>query len=222
MSLTGIRWVFLDLGWTLINEARAHLERCEKTAQALFALNKPVTVEALIEECDKAAAAFAPSPYWSALHNLGLTMEEQNMLRERIPYPKDLEELYPDAADTVKALSERFKLGVIANQSPGTEGRLIEFGIRDCFDLVFASTEEGVSKPDPRIFELAAAETGAEPHEIVMVGDRIDNDIRPAKASGWHTIRVLRGFHRVQQPRDEADKPDFTLKQLSDIPGLLA
>lgn len=222
MSLTGIRWVFLDLGWTLINEAKAHLERCEKTVRALFALRKPVTVEALIEECDKAAAAFAPSPYWGALQALGISTEEQNMLREQAPYPKDLEELYPDTMDMLKVLSDRFKLGVIANQPAGTEERLIKHGIRDCFDLVFSSTEQGVAKPDPRIFELATEATGTEPHQIVMVGDRLDYDIRPAKASGWRTVRVLRGFHRVQQPRDEADKPDATVKHLSDLPELLS
>jgi len=220
MSWTKINWLFLDLGWTLINEARAHLERCERTVQSLFALNKPITVDNLIEECDKAAAAFAPSPYWGALQALGVTMEEQNALREQAPYPKDLEELYPDAADTVKALAKRLKLGVIANQPAGTEERLVKHGIRDYFDLVFSSTEQGVAKPDPRIFELAARATGVEPAQIVMVGDRLDNDIRPAKASGWRTVRILRGFHRLQQPRDEADRPDFTVRQLSDIPDL--
>jgi HAD superfamily hydrolase (TIGR01549 family) len=221
MSWTNINWLFLDLGWTLMNEAKAHLQRCEKTVQALFALSKPVTVDALIEECDKAAAAFAPSPYWGALQQLGVTMEEQNMLRGQAPYPKDLEELYPDTVDTLKVLSNRLKLGVIANQPAGTEERLVRHGIRNYFDLVFSSTEQGVAKPNPRIFKLAARATGVEPAQIVMVGDRLDNDIRPAKASGWRTIRILRGFHRVQQPRDEADEPDATVKHLSEIPPLL-
>ena len=55
-----------------------------------------------------------------------------------------------------------------------------------------------------------------------MIGDRLDNDIRPAKASGWRTIRVLRGFHRVQQPRDDSEEPDFTVSRLSEVPDLLA
>jgi FMN phosphatase YigB (HAD superfamily) len=41
-----------------------------------------------------------------------------------------------------------------------------------------------------------------------MVGDRLDNDIRPAKQLGWQTIRALQGFAWVQVPRDADEEPD--------------
>lgn len=49
----------------------------------------------------------------------------------------------------------KYKIGVIANQSLGTADRLEQKGILKYIELVIASAEEGVSKPDRRIFEIA-------------------------------------------------------------------
>ena len=59
-------------------------------------------------------------------------------------------------------------------------------------DLCFWSFEHGFSKPDPHVFQLLTvrlAAHGVSPPEILMVGDRLDNDIEPAKAHGWQTWR---------------------------------
>jgi putative hydrolase of the HAD superfamily len=56
--------------------------------------------------------------------------------------------------------------------------------------LCFWSFEHGFSKPDPHVFQILTARLaalGISPREILMVGDRFDNDIEPAKAHGWRT-----------------------------------
>jgi len=50
-----------------------------------------------------------------------------------------------------------------------------------------------------------------------MIGDRLDNDIRPARLLGWKTIRIMQGFARFQSPRDSADEADFTVANLSEL-----
>ena len=51
------------------------------------------------------------------------------------------------------ALCERgYSIGVIANQAPGTEKRLENWGFMKYIKLVIASAEEGVAKPDSEIF----------------------------------------------------------------------
>jgi FMN phosphatase YigB (HAD superfamily) len=47
-----------------------------------------------------------------------------------------------------------------------------------------------------------------------MIGDRLDNHIRPARMLGWKTIRVAQGFARFQSPRDLWEKPDRTVVDL--------
>ena len=57
-------------------------------------------------------------------------------------------------------------------------------------DLCFWSFEHGFSKPDPHVFQILAARLAARgipPDETLMVGDRLDNDIEPARAHGWRT-----------------------------------
>jgi putative hydrolase of the HAD superfamily len=56
--------------------------------------------------------------------------------------------------------------------------------------LCFWSFDHGFSKPDPHVFQILTARLaahGISPREILMVGDRLDNDIEPAKAQGWRT-----------------------------------
>lgn len=106
---------------------------------------------------------------------------------------------------------------MIANQSAGTSERLEKFGIRKYIDLVIASAEEGVSKPDKRIFEIALERSNCKPENAVMIGDRIDNDIVPAKQLGMKTIWVKQGFGSLWHITDENEKADMEVNNLSDI-----
>ena len=54
-------------------------------------------------------------------------------------------------------------------------------------ELRFWSFENGFSKPDPHVFRILTARLearGISPSETLMVGDRFDNDIEPARAHG--------------------------------------
>jgi FMN phosphatase YigB (HAD superfamily) len=56
-----------------------------------------------------------------------------------------------------------------------------------------------------------------------MIGDRLDNDIRPAKVLGWLTVRLTQGFHRFQSPRDRLEKADRTVADVNLlVPALIA
>jgi putative hydrolase of the HAD superfamily len=50
-----------------------------------------------------------------------------------------------------------------------------------------------------------------------MVGDRIDNDIVPARALGMAAILLRSGRHRRQRPRNDAEVPDAVV---TDVPEL--
>jgi FMN phosphatase YigB (HAD superfamily) len=95
----------------------------------------------------------------------------------------------------------RLQLGVASNCQPYTvrefEGALAATGLPfNLFRaaLTFRSYEHGFSKPDPHVFRLLTARLaalGIAPGETLMVGDRVDNDILPARAQGfltWHLV----------------------------------
>jgi FMN phosphatase YigB (HAD superfamily) len=110
---------------------------------------------------------------------------------------------------------------VIANQSPGSEERLTRWGLIPFISVCVASAEVGLEKPDPAIFDLALRHAGCAASEPVMIGDRLDNDIRPARLLGWRTMRVLQGPGRFQSPRDSWDEPDLTVANVTLIPPAL-
>jgi putative hydrolase of the HAD superfamily len=89
------------------------------------------------------------------------------------------------------------RLGIASNAQAYTVRELSEMlaghGLgMDLFDpgLCFWSFEHGFSKPDPHVFQILTARLVAHslsPEQVLMVGDRLDNDIEPARAFGWQT-----------------------------------
>lgn len=136
-------------------------------------------------------------------------------------YPSELDKAYPGAEPLLKSLSKRYKLGIIANQSLGAADRLKRYGLLQYITLVIGSAEAGLTKPDPRIFLLALEKAGCEPREAVMIGDRPDNDIYPAKKLGLCTIRIRQGTSYAQLPKSEAYEADVTVHSLEELAEVL-
>ena len=126
------------------------------------------------------------------------------------------EYVYPKAEEVLRELSKRYHVGIIANQNLGSEERLEKLGLLRYIDLVIASAEEGVAKPDLRIFQIALGRANCKPEEAVMVGDRLDNDIIPANKIGMKTIWIKQGFGKYAVPSSE-EYPDYTVECLSEI-----
>ncbi|MBE5901352.1 MAG: HAD family hydrolase [Lachnospiraceae bacterium] len=92
-----------------------------------------------------------------------------------------------------------------------------QHGILQFIDLVIASAEEGVAKPDPRIYQIALERSGCKPENAVMIGDRIDNDIVPAKRMGIKTIWIKQGFGGLWNICKEDEAPDNTVNDLVEL-----
>ena len=221
LILENIRWIFFDLGYTLINEDGAAFGRLQQVCDSLDILGVKATVEELVGDLEEASRRFDPSPFASMLDRLIPDPEKQEFVRKSGRYPKELEAPYPDAESLLLSLAERYKLGVIANQPDGTEERLREYGLHAFFSVCLSSTELGIAKPDPEIFRIALAQAGCEPQHALMVGDRLDNDVRPAKSLGMQTVRILQGVGRLQEPRTEDERPDATVKDLKELAEIL-
>jgi 8-oxo-dGTP diphosphatase/putative hydrolase of the HAD superfamily len=205
------QWIFFDLGWTLVDETAAFLERFDRLRRRAphFA---NVSDEEFLRTCERHASRFASSPFLSALRSFAPSTSIE--LPDVPGFDHSLERLYPGVPDLLSGLAKSFRLGLIANQSAGTAGRLGELGIREAFSLIVSSTEVGLAKPDERIFALAESMADCRPEAATMVGDRLDNDIAPAKLRGWQTVRVLQGFSRYQQARSDAERPHRTIQAI--------
>ncbi len=216
-----IRWLFLDMGWTLVDETRAHRYRWQTVSELLRQWNRRLSEAELASQAEWAATRFEQSPFRAVVDALGLPGHHYQTLMNTAVYPKEREELYPETPAVLSQLQSRYKLAVVANQPAGTESRLDFWGIRGCFSAVVVSAEAGLSKPDSMIFLHALEIAGCRSGEAVVVGDRLDNDIGPAKRLGCTTVRVLQGPHRFQEPRNGHEVPDLTLQSIAQLPEAL-
>lgn len=215
-------WLFFDLGNTLIDESVGQSDRARRMAVALGLVGVHCTAASFEAEMRKAAANFAPVLVSAALLNILGTEAAVPALRKAAPFNKTLDRPYPDANGVLELLGARYRMAVIANQSAGTEGRLASYGMMRHFSFVLSSTEEGLEKPEPAFFLRALEKAGCNPSDAVMIGDRLDNDIAPAKRIGFATIRILTGNFGIQRPRNADEVADATVESLAELPATLA
>ncbi|MEV0583639.1 HAD family hydrolase [Nonomuraea sp. NPDC050310] len=132
----------------------------------------------------------------------------------------DADDLYPDVREGLAALRAAGFQVIIAGNQPveAFEAlRLMELPV----DSVHTSDGWGVAKPAPEFFAKVAAVAGVAPGEILYVGDRLDNDVRPARAAGMRTALLRRGpWGFLHAERPEAAEADLVLDGLAGLPGL--
>lgn len=118
-------------------------------------------------------------------------------------------ELRPGIADVLQRLHGRgLRLGLAANQPAHIIAELDRHGIGRLFTHREVSGHHGYRKPDVRLFLRALDDLDVTPAETIMVGDRIDNDIVPARLLGMRTVLIRTGRHASQQPRSPDEMPD--------------
>lgn len=201
-----IKWIFFDIGSTLVDESTAYKNRIKRTiANTDVSYNE--FYQRMVEISNRNQNA-----YNMVLEEYGLT---------KAPWNSDDEFVYPEAENCLSELSKHYKIGIIANQNLGSEERLERLGLLKYIDLVIASAEEGVAKPDLRIFQIALDRANCKPDDAIMVGDRLDNDIIPANKIGMKTVWIKQGFSKYSSPKEKEEQPDWTVYRLGEINDIL-
>ena len=203
MTHLDVRWIFFDVGSTLVDETEAYDHRAREMIEG-----QDITFSAFDRKrIELAKEGFDGNS--EAIKYFGL---------KKTPWHSEDEKPFADAAETLETLKARgYHLGIIANQVAGTAQRLDAWGLLKYFDVVAASAELGVAKPDKLIFEKALEMAGCQPHNAVMVGDRLDNDIFPAKALGMRTVWMRKGLAIHQRIDLGKNTADWVMDTLSDL-----
>lgn len=201
--LKQVDWLFFDVGSTLVDESRANEHRILDAIKGTI-----ITYDQAYSQAVQLAKQKNAHPI-KALE-LPLT-----------PWHSENERVYPQAANCLAELHKKYKIGVIANQIPGTADRMKSYGLYPYLDLIIASAEEGVEKPDLRIFEIALERAKCRPENAVMIGDRIDNDIVPAKQKGMITIWIRQGFGGMAENLTVEETPDYCVRNLQELADFL-
>jgi len=122
-----------------------------------------------------------------------------------------------DTLDTLRALREQgLKLGVVSNtyqRGPVLLAQLAQSGALPYIDVTVFSSEEGLRKPHPSLFQKPLAELGVVPEEAVFVGDSPEADVRGAQAVGMRAVLT----RQYRQESVEGVTPDRIIWRLPEL-----
>jgi len=127
----------------------------------------------------------------------------------------------PDLKETlIKLRSMGLKLGIVSNtfvSSVCLDKHMQQIGVYNLFDDILYSYECDCRKPDPRIFLHAADRIGVRMPNIMFVGDRLDNDVKPALFLGMYAV-----FKKTYNNKSKkAPKGAYRIKRLRELPALI-
>ena len=121
------------------------------------------------------------------------------------------------AKETLLALKGRgLKLGLVSNMTNLPEMMLRDLermALLDLFDVTIFSSQTGIRKPDPRIYQAALSGLEAEASKTIFVGDRIKEDVRGPQALGMRAVLS----HQFRQENPNGCRPDRVILNLSEI-----
>jgi FMN phosphatase YigB (HAD superfamily) len=177
------RWVCLDVGETLIEETRIW----DTWADALG-------VPRMTFLAAYGAAVARGGDHHGVFELMGVP-DWQSRAPEirRRQGPLRAGDLYPDALSGIAGLRARgYRVSVIGNQPAERGAELRALGVDA--EVMAMSEEMGLSKPDPAFFRRSLELMGdPDPSMVAYVGDRPDNDVRPAAAAGMRAVWLRRG-----------------------------
>jgi putative hydrolase of the HAD superfamily len=211
-----IETVLLDAGGVILDETAQEAAMAREVAAFLSRHDPKYTVARYAADAAEAVRCYAPNvyqvPFWKVFapdvdRCEAAWREFLPVWRERRPPHRLMDGIGPE----LRRLAGRFRLGLAGQYGAVVLDVLEEGGLIDLLSWRHTQDDFDVTKPDPRFYERIAAAFGVDPTTCVMVGDRIDKDVIPARALGMATVRIRHGLHRDQEPRQASEVPDVEL-----------
>ncbi|WP_040816210.1 HAD family hydrolase [Nocardia concava] len=154
----------------------------------------------------------------------GFDLAEQREARALAGQPETYgeEDLYPDVRPALSQLrAMNVWVGIVGNQT-ARSGKILR-SLELPTDFIATSDDWGVEKPSTAFFEKVVEVAPCAADEIVYVGDRIENDIAPAKAVGMRTAFIQRGpWGWIQRDNPEVTElSDWKIRDLTELPKIV-
>jgi HAD superfamily hydrolase (TIGR01509 family) len=195
----GIRGVVFDVGETLVDETRAWTTQAQRAGVTPFTLMG--VLGALIERDED------HQHVWDVL----------NVHRPAGSSQIEEIDLYPDALPCLQAAKTAgLVVGIAGNQPADAEAQLRAAGFEA--DFIVSSMSWGVEKPSAEFFSRVIRSAKLDAEAILYVGDRLDNDVLPAREAGMRTAHVRRGpWGYLHAQRPEAELADTCIDSLAEL-----
>jgi HAD superfamily hydrolase (TIGR01549 family) len=206
-AVGGPRWVCLDVGETLVDETRAW---------SLWA--DVLGIPRLTFMAALGAVVATGGEHRDVFPMLGAPDWRGYIPEVEAAYGGfQAGDLYPDALPCLSALSAGgYRVAIVANQPASRTAELRALGVDA--EVLAMSEAMGVAKPHPDFFARALELMGnPDPGTVAYVGDRLDNDVAPARAAGMRAVWIRRGPWGVIGRPIPGDEPALTVRTLDEL-----
>jgi len=151
-----------------------------------------------------------------------ISAERQRRIEVGLGEHFDGRDLYPDARNCISALKQQgLVVGLAGNQPPRSKELLAELHLD--VDFILTPQDLGAEKPSTAFFENLLVHIGVAAQEALYVGDRLNNDLLPAREVGLATALLRRGpWAFISAEQWDADQADLRLQSLAELPQILA
>lgn len=217
--------VLLDVGGVLVDETQFHqlmqVQLLELLQHEGFSVSSKELTELLQQVMRSGLSTYRHAILWHFVKPDIMKFQRLRTGLQPLGYgafsdyqPK----LASGAQEVVARLSQKYRLAIAANQGPRIKEFLRTHEVLQYFVCDQVSDEMGLAKPNPLFFQIILDSLGIRAEEAIMVGDRLDNDIAPAKRLGMKTIRLMVWPFSLQGARMLEEQPDLTIQKLSELP----
>ncbi len=214
--------IFLDAGGVILDETDTEKVIAMITADILGSILPSYGIENYYEDVAEAVKTFCPNAY-QFVYWKNLKPDRKLFEKTYADFRRDIKSKRPPLRlsegfdDEVRKLAEHFDVGIAGQYGDEILELLKAHDILDCFRYRFTQDEFDITKPDPRYLLEIAHRCGVNPEECIMVGDRVDKDVIPAKQVGMKTILIRTGIHREQEPRIPFEIPDMEITGIDEL-----
>jgi HAD superfamily hydrolase (TIGR01549 family) len=216
-----IKNVFLDAGGVILDETEFEEISSKIITDIIKNYNANYSIENYWENISEAVYKFVPKVYDFILYKNINNLNDFNKLKAQ--YKNELKQtnikfkLMDGINNFLKISSKQYKIGILGQYGKDFRQYLKEINFYKYFTFAEIQDDYKITKPDPRYFDAVLKKCKCKPEESIMVGDRIDKDIIPAKMVGMKTIRIKTGIHKNQEPRIPDEIPDLTVNKIEEI-----
>ena len=212
--------IFLDAGGVILDEIEFENNTAEIITGIINRYNKGYVLDNYWKDVDEAVYRFVPKVYDYVLYKNFCDIE--NFRAAKMEYKNKIQscntlELMNGLTDFLIEFSRCYKIGILGQYGIDFRNFLESKNILRYFAYSEIQDDYGITKPDTRYFEAILKKCNCKAEESVMIGDRIDKDIIPAKLVGMKTIRIRTGLHKNQEPRTPDESADITVNKLCEI-----
>ncbi len=182
----GIRAIIVDIGGVVLlrEETPAHLRWEERFGFARGGFARTLFRSDLSAQATIGAVSAAH--VWEEMAaRLSLTPTEVGELRRDFFAGERLNDAF---ATFLCTLRPTYRTAALSNAWSGTrEAMRVHYALDRLVDLMLFSDEEGIAKPDPQIYRLAANRLGVRPEDALFVDD-VPGNVAGAKAIGMAAV----------------------------------